>query len=229
MHSAWRHIRQIWRATGCTIRKKSRKKLRKWGNSSVEKNYRLAFWSAKKERDSWRKRPQVVWICLRCTAGQGRDIPYHCHTWHRNGELAGDASLFIALYCSKAVCRRNSFRKSRELHDCFQYPCPSMQSVSGIWPNCDVANADYMACRSWIHICYGTGGCQQQETGCEREESLWDAREGNFSDWMCDSRCFFCDRIFPDRKGAYGSAYCFGVRFDIGLDQNFFWQRVRGN
>ena len=28
--------------------------------------------------------------------------------------------------------RRNSFRKSRELHDCFQYPCPSMQSVSGI-------------------------------------------------------------------------------------------------
>ena len=63
---------------------------------------------------------------------QGRDIPYHCHTWHRNGELAGDASLFIALYCSKAVCRRNSFRKSRELHDCFQYPCPSMQSVSGI-------------------------------------------------------------------------------------------------
>ncbi len=22
--------------------------------------------------------------------------------------------------------------KSRELHDCFQYPCPSMQSVSGI-------------------------------------------------------------------------------------------------
>ena len=51
---------------------------------------------------------------------------------NRNGELAGDASLFIALYCSKAVCRRNSFRKSRELHDCFQYPCPSMQSVSGI-------------------------------------------------------------------------------------------------
>jgi accessory gene regulator B len=34
----------------------------------------------------------------------------------------------------------------------------------------------------WLHICYGTGGCQQQETGCEREESLWDAREGNFSD-----------------------------------------------
>lgn len=31
------------------------------------------------------------------------------------------------------------------------------------------------------NICYGTGGCQQQETGCEREESLWDAREGNFS------------------------------------------------
>ena len=40
--------------------------------------------------------------------------------------------VFLLPYCSKAVCRRNSFRKSRELHDCFQYPCPSMQSVSGI-------------------------------------------------------------------------------------------------
>ena len=82
-------------------------------------------------------------------------------TWHCNGELAGDASLFIALYCSKAVCRRDSFRKSRELHGCFQYPCPSVRSVSGVWFGCDVANTDHMACCSWSHICYGTGGCQQ--------------------------------------------------------------------
>lgn len=33
---------------------------------------------------------------------------------------------------------------------------------------------------------------------------------------------FFCDWIFPDRKRDYGSAYCFGVRFDIGMDQKFF-------
>ena len=59
-------------------------------------------------------------------------IYYHRHTWHHNGELDGDDSLFIALYCFKAVCRRDSFGKGRGLHGCFRYPCPSMQSVSGI-------------------------------------------------------------------------------------------------
>lgn len=39
---------------------------------------------------------------------------------------------------------------------------------------------------------------------------------------MRDSRCFFCDWIFPDRKRDYGSAYCFGVWFNIRMDQNFF-------
>ena len=39
---------------------------------------------------------------------------------------------------------------------------------------------------------------------------------------MSDSRCFFCNRIFPGRKRDYGSAYCFGVRFNIGMDQKFF-------
>ena len=46
-----------------------------------------------------------------------------------------------------------SFRKSRELHGCFQYPCPSVRSVSGVWFGCDVANTDHMACCSWSHIC----------------------------------------------------------------------------
>ena len=39
---------------------------------------------------------------------------------------------------------------------------------------------------------------------------------------MWHSRCFFCNRIFPGRKRDYGSAYCFGVRFNIGMDQKFF-------
>lgn len=38
-----------------------------------------------------------------------------------------------------------------------------------------------MVCRSWRYIYHGAGRCQQQEVGCEREKSLWDAREGNFS------------------------------------------------
>lgn len=32
-----------------------------------------------------------------------------------------------------------------------------------------------------VYIYHGAGRCQQQEVGCEREKSLWDAREGNFS------------------------------------------------
>lgn len=46
---------------------------------------------------------------------------------------------------------------------------------------CNMANADHMVCRSWRYIYHGAGRCQQQEVGCEREKSLWDAREGNFS------------------------------------------------
>lgn len=44
-----------------------------------------------------------------------------------------------------------------------------------------MANADHMVCRGWRYIYHGAGRCQQQEVGCEREKSLWDAREGNFS------------------------------------------------
>ena len=50
-------------------------------------------------------------------------------------------------------------------------------AVSG----CNMANADHMVCRGWRYIYHGAGRCQQQEVGCEREKSLWDAREGNFS------------------------------------------------
>ena len=46
---------------------------------------------------------------------------------------------------------------------------------------CNMANADHMVCRGWRYIYHGAGRCQQQEVGCEREKSLWDAREGNFS------------------------------------------------
>ena len=59
--------------------------------------------------------------------------------------------------------------------------CPSMQSVSGVCSGCNMANADHMVCRGWRYIYHGAGRCQQQEVGCEREKSLWDAREGNFS------------------------------------------------
>ena len=88
--------------------------------------------------------------------------------------MDGDDSLFIALYCFKAVCRRDSFGKGRGLHGCFRYPCPSMQSVSGVCSGCNMANADHMVCRSWRYIYHGAGRCQQQEVGCEREKSLWD-------------------------------------------------------
>ncbi len=71
--------------------------------------------------------------------------------------------------------------KAGGLHGCFRYPCPSMQSVSGVCSGCNMANADHMVCRGWRYIYHGAGRCQQQEVGCEREKSLWDAREGNFS------------------------------------------------
>ena len=58
-------------------------------------------------------------------------------------------------------------------------------AVSGILvllcSGCNMANADHMVCRGWRYIYHGAGRCQQQEVGCEREKSLWDAREGNFS------------------------------------------------
>ena len=54
-------------------------------------------------------------------------------------------------------------------------------AVSGVCSGCNMANADHMVCRGWRYIYHGAGRCQQQEVGCEREKSLWDAREGNFS------------------------------------------------
>ena len=53
--------------------------------------------------------------------------------------------------------------------------------LSGVCSGCNMANADHMVCRGWRYIYHGAGRCQQQEVGCEREKSLWDAREGNFS------------------------------------------------
>ena len=76
----------------------------------------------------------------------------------------------LPFYCFKAVCRRDSFGKGRGLHGCFRYPCPSMQSVSGVCSGCNMANADHMVCRGWRYIYHGAGRCQQQEVGCEREK-----------------------------------------------------------
>ncbi len=126
-----------------------------------EKNYRAGFLKCKTGRDLEEKDRRLYEYAYGVLLGRVAIYLIIVILGIVTGELAGDASLFIALYCSKAVCRRDSFRKSRELHGCFQYPCPSVRSVSGVWFGCDVANTDHMACCSWSHICYGTGGCQQ--------------------------------------------------------------------